>query len=54
MVLCAAFGWLCGGFSAAIRFTLAATTLLNKKAKSRGEVTRYSLIHTVKLFSNSI
>jgi hypothetical protein len=50
MVLCAAVGWACGGFSAVIRFTLAATILLNKKAKSRGELNRYSLIHTVKAY----
>jgi hypothetical protein len=34
MVLCAAVGWEFGDFSVAIRFTPAATILLNKKAKN--------------------
>jgi hypothetical protein len=47
MVLCAAAGWACEGFSAAIRFTQAATTLLNKKRNHKANVNRYLFVHTV-------
>jgi hypothetical protein len=49
MVLCAVVGWACEGFSAVIRFTLAATILLNKNRHRMFEVNRYSFVHTVEV-----